>query len=378
MVILMIYHLTGGAWGYLTRRIVEAGMRTLPLVAIMFVPIAWGIRYLYPFAQPEAVAASRQLQHQTFYLTPHYFWLRAGIYFIIWLVVAGYLSAWSRRQDEIDDPRLAWKCRQLSAFGAVAYGVTLHFAAVDWTMSLMPAFHSSIWGPLVALGQLASALAFTLIVLACLVKRPPLAELVSPKAIGDLGTLLLTFVVAWTYMGWFQFMLIWIANLPQDIIFYLARDSRLWLTVIWVIVLLGFAAPFLLLLMRPVKRNIRRLAATAGLVLAMQLLHTYYLVTPSFGGWTSAQAHHRSPLRLVGLHCAATLRCCPTLRFSTSLRRSPWAESGCRTFSGCWLRRPLVVAGDPQRAVAIHLRDLDEEEAARGLFPSAAQGGDGP
>lgn len=150
MAVLMIYHLTGGAWGFLVRRILEAEMRTLPLVTLMFLPIALGIRYLYPFAQPEAVAANRQLQHESFYLTPHLFWLRAVGYSLAWNIMAYFLAAWSRRQDERADARLPWKCEQLSAFGAVIYGVTLHFAAVDWAMSILPAFHSSIWGPLFA------------------------------------------------------------------------------------------------------------------------------------------------------------------------------------------------------------------------------------
>ncbi len=293
MALLMIYQLTGGAWGFLIRRIVEAGMRTLPLVALMFLPIAFAIRYLYPFAQPEQVAANPQLQHQTFYLTPNLFWLRAACYFIVWLVIATLLSSWSRQQDEGDEPpggapaqrvglRVAWKCRQLSAAGAVIYGVTLHFAAVDWAMAIIPAFHSSIWGPLFALGQLLSALAFTLIVLACKAGRPPLAEIVTPSVLGDLGSLLLTFLIAWAYMAFFQFMLIWIANLPTDIVYYLPRSSAYWIYIMWAVVLLGFVVPFFLLLMRPIKRNLRALASTAGLILVMQLLHVYYEITPSF------------------------------------------------------------------------------------------------
>ncbi len=171
MALLMIYHLTGGAWGYVVRRILEASMRTMPLVAVMFAPIACGIGNLYPFAQPETVAANAQLQHQTFYLTPQLFWLRTAGYFIAWMIIAFLLSAWSLRQDESNDWRLAWKCQQLSGPAAVIYGITLHFAAVDWAMSIMPAFHSTIWGPLFALGQLLSALAFALIVLACLTKK---------------------------------------------------------------------------------------------------------------------------------------------------------------------------------------------------------------
>jgi hypothetical protein len=229
MAVLMIYHLTGGTWGLLIRRPLEAAMRTLPLLAVLFVPIACGIRELYVWAQPEAVAHSAKLQYQQFYLNPGFFWIRAAAYFLVWLAIAFLLSLWSRQEDRSGNPRLAWKSRQLSAFGAVAYGISIHFASVDWVMSLEPVFHSTIWGPLFAFGQLLSGLAFALIVFARLVGRPPLAEVVSPKAVNDLGSLLFTFLVAWAYMAWFQFMLVWIANIPVDVVWYLPRLRGAWL-----------------------------------------------------------------------------------------------------------------------------------------------------
>ena len=87
MVLLMAYHLTGGSWGLLIRRILEAAMRTLPLLAVLFVPIAVGVGYIYVWAQPDAVAASPKLQYQQFYLRPSYFWIRAAVYFALWLAI---------------------------------------------------------------------------------------------------------------------------------------------------------------------------------------------------------------------------------------------------------------------------------------------------
>jgi hypothetical protein len=351
MAVLMIYHLTGGAWGYLVRRILEAEMGTLPLIILMFLPIAFGIRYLYPFAQPETVAVDRQLQHESFYLTPGLFWWRAVGYFVAWMIMATLLRAWSRQQEERADLRLAWKCEQLSGIGAVVYGVTLHFAAVDWAMSIQPAFHSSIWGPLFALGQLLSALAVAVIVLQGKSHAPPLADLVSRKALGDLGSLLLTFLIAWAYMAWFQFMLIWIANLPSDIEYYLPRSSTGWLIVIWAIVLLHFVVPFFLLLMRAVKRNGRRLAATAWLLLVMQLIFVYYEITPSFAAGSVASASPVAASSGLAGHWMDFLM--------------PIALGG--IWLAFFLRRlhaqPLIVARDPQRGAAEHLRHLDEEEA---------------
>jgi hypothetical protein len=341
MAVLMIYHLTGGAWGFLIRRMLEAGMRTLPLAAVFFAPIAFGIRHLYPWAQPDLVAQSAKLQHESFFLNPPYFWMRAAAYFLLWLGMAFWLNFWSCREDRTGDSRLSWKCRQLSALGAVIYGVTLHFAAVDWAMSLLPAFHSTIWGPLFAVGQMHSALCLALIVLAAQVKRAPLAEVVSKSALNDLGSLLLALLILWAYMAWFQFMLIWIANLPVDIIYYLPRTSATWQCLIGAIFLLHFAVPFFLLLMRPLKRSAGALARIAGLILFMQLVYLYYQITPMFpavtfgGHWMD----FLTPIALGGIWLAHFL----------------WQLGRC----------PLVAPRDQQQAAALYLRRLDDEQAAQ-------------
>ena len=247
-------------------------------------------------------------------------------------------------QDETGSPRLAWKSRQLSAFGAVAYGISLHFAAVDWAMSLKPEFHSTIWGPLFAAGQLLSGLAFALVVLACLRKRPLLAEVDSLKARNDLGSLLFTMLMLWAYMAWFQFMLIWIANMQVDVIWYLPRASTPWLWVIWAIVLLHFVVPFFLLLLRPIKRNSRAVAWIAGLILFMQLVFNYYQVVPEIRELYPASLRNHwmdflVPIGIGGIWLAL---------FMSQLQRYP-----------------LLPLHDYNRAAALHLRDLDAEEAAR-------------
>ena len=341
MVLLMVYNMTGGGWGFVIRRILEAGMRTLPLLAVFFLPIAFGIRYLYPWADPYEVAKSPKLQYQQFYLAPTFFWIRAVIYFLVWTTMAFFLASWSREEDETGNPRLAWKSLQLSAFGAVAYGLSLHFAAVDWGMSLEPSFHSTIWGPLFASGQLLSGLAFALVVLAWLVDWPPLAEVVSRKVRYDLGSLMFTLLVLWAYMTWFQFMLIWIANMQVDVIYYLPRAGAAWVFLIWAIVLLHFALPFFLLLMRPVKRNSTAMAGIAGLILLMQLAFNYYQVVPEISSPRLSE-HWIDFLVPIGM-------------------------------GGIWLsffmaqldRYPLLALHDYHRATALRLRHIDAEEDAR-------------
>jgi hypothetical protein len=282
LAILLIYNTTGGAWGYLIRRILEAQIRTLPLMAILFIPVAVGVGYLYLWAQSDIVATDKMLQKQQFYLNKGFFWGRAAVYFVIWVAVVYLLSTWSRREDEQGDVRLMRKIETFAGMGLVIYGLTVHFSSFDWIQSLQSTFHSTIFPPIVATGQILSAMAFALMMFNWLIHRPPISGIVSLKALNDLGNLLFVFVILWAYMVWFQFMLSWIANLPTEAGWYQARSYGGWQFLAWAIFLLNFAIPFLLLLLRVVKQTPRYQAAIASLVFVMQLAFSYYQIMPSF------------------------------------------------------------------------------------------------
>lgn len=337
MALLMIYHLTGGAWGYLIRRILESAVATMPLVAIAFLPIGFGAGYLYPWAGQEPMTEELRLKEP--YLNLPFFWGRAAIYLVLWIVFARMLVRWSRRQDKAPDDRYLLKLNGLSGFGLVVYGITLHFASVDWLMSLVPVFHSTIFGPLALAGHLLSALGLALIVFAHVCKYPPTSEAFSRKALNDLGNLLLTFVVIWAYMAWFQYMLIWIANLPVDIVWYLPRGRHGWEVIAVLLAIFHFGVPFFLLLLRAVKQRPDALAWVAGLLLFMQLVFMYYQVMPSFVG-TSIGEHWMDflmPIALGGIWLAVML---------ARLKR--------------WSPLPL---NDPNRQSAMHLRHVEQRDA---------------
>jgi hypothetical protein len=282
MAILMVYYLTGGAWGFLIRRFLEAGTRTLPLVAVLIIPIGCGLGYLFAWARPEEVANNPNLQWKRIYLNIPFWWVRAVLFLGVWLVLTYFLNLWSRREEETGDERYAWRLNKLSGPGLVAYGICMHFAAVDWIMSLETAFKSSIFGPLVVSGHVLSGMALVLVMFAWLAPRPPLSDIVSLKAMDDLGNLLLSFVVIWTYMVFFEFMLIWIANIPREVIWYLDRSQGGWQWVAWALGIFHFAVPFFLLLQRVVKRNRAALAAVAGMLLFMHLVFLDWQVLPAF------------------------------------------------------------------------------------------------
>jgi hypothetical protein len=341
LAILMLYHLTGGAWGFLARRTLEAASRTIPLTAILFLPMAGGMQYLYVWARPGEAASNPAVKNKVIYLNAPFFWARAALFFVIWAALAYTLSHWSRKQDETGDPRLPDRLGWLSGVGLAVYGVTVTFASVDWVMSLMPAYRSTIFGPVFASSQLVSGLAFALLVLAWLVTRPPLAAAYSEGAFIDLGNLLFTFVIIWAYLNYFQFMLIWIANLRYDAIWFLARTGAGWKWVAWALFLFGFAVPFLLLLTRDVKRSPRGLAKVAALLLFMQLVFDYYQVLPCFAGTRVAEhwLDFVTPFAVGGLWLANFIR-----------------ELG---------RAPLLPRQDVSQVSAEELRHHDQEQAER-------------
>ena len=340
-VILMLYHLTGGAWGFLIRRILEAAMRTLPLLAVLFIPVACGVTYLYPWADPEVVAGNRALQYNHIYLNKEFFWGRAALYFVSWILLALILDSWSRQQDQTGDLRLARKNRLLSAPALVVYGATITFGSVDWVMSLQAPFHSTIFGPYYASGQILSGQALAIVVLAWLAYRPPLNQIIALETLNDLGNLLFTFLIIWAYMTYFQFMLIWIADLRDEVVWYLPRSRGGWQWVAWALFVFHFAVPFFLLLMRDIKRNPKALGQVAALILVMHLVFSYFQIMPPFWGTTIADhwMDFLTPFAVGGLWVAYFL----------------WQ----------FRRRPLLAVNDPNRGHTAELRHQDLEEAAR-------------
>ncbi|HLW64184.1 MAG TPA: hypothetical protein VKS79_02620 [Gemmataceae bacterium] len=340
-VLLMIFHVTGGAWGFLIRRFLEAGTRTLPLLALLLIPVGCGLHYTFLWARPEVVAADPNLQGKHLYLNVPFWWARAVLFFVIWLIFAYFLNLWSRREDETGDPRYARRLEILSGPGLVAYGICMHFAAIDWIMSLQPDYKSSIFGPLVASGQVLSGLTWALIVFAIFAVRPPLSEAVSDKTLCDLGNLFLSFIVVWAYMVFFEFMLVWIANLRPEVGWYLDRSRGGWWWVNWLLVLFHFAVPFLLLLHRAVKQNLAWLAVLAGSVLGTHLMFLYWQVLPAFP--TASLAHHwmdfLMPVALGGIWFA-------------------W-------FLWQLVQRPILPLHDKNAAHAMLLRHEDLEQAER-------------
>jgi hypothetical protein len=284
--LMMIHHLTGGAWGLVTRRIFEAGARTLVLMVPLFLPILIGLPVLYLWARPEAVAVDEILQHKSPYLNAPFFLFRAGVYFAVWVFIAWRFSRWSEQQDATGDREvdqsLARKMELFSGPAAAAYGLTVTFAAIDWLMSLDPHWYSTIFGALWAVGQLLGALAFSISVLVVLSDQKPLSEVIRPDIYQDLGKLLLAFVMVWAYFSFSQFLIIWSGNLVEEIPWYLHRSHGGWQLLALALILFQFALPFVLLLSRQLKRTGPLLRVVAAVVLVMQFVNLFWVIAPNF------------------------------------------------------------------------------------------------
>ena len=278
----MVHQLSGGAWGVVIRRSIGAATRVLPVMTLLFVPLLFGLHRLYPWSNADLVAHDEALQHKQLYLNIPFFLVRAAIYFLVWNAVSYFLNAWSLEQDRSADPRLARRMQALSAGGLVAYGLTITFASFDWLMSLEPHWFSTIYGVLILGGQGLSAMAFLIIALVWLCRRPPLDRIVVAGHFHDLGNLMLAFVMLWAYFSFSQYLIIWAGNLPAEIAWYQHRLQTGWRFVGISLILFHFAIPFVLLLSRAVKRGPEMLVKVAAGILIVRGIDLFWLIAPEF------------------------------------------------------------------------------------------------
>jgi hypothetical protein len=280
MAILMIQYVTGGAWGAVIRRLLESATRTLPLMAVLFLPIVLGLTELYEWARPEHVAHDLALQHKSAYLNVPFFVARAVFYFAAWLLTAYFLNRWSLEQDSAPDARLTRRLEMLSRGGLLLYALTMSFAAIDWGMSLEPHWGSTIYGVMLMGGQGLSTFAFVIPMAALIAARPPFSRVITAEQFHDLGKLMLAFVMLWAYFALSQYLIIWSGNLPEEIPFYLKRTRHGWQWVAFVLVMIHFCLPFLVLLSRDVKRHARAVSMVACMLIAARIVDLFWLLRP--------------------------------------------------------------------------------------------------
>src|SRR5450432_2655804 len=283
----MLQYVSGGVWGVVIRRPCESAARTIPLVAVMFLPVLIGINNLYPWAHVKIVAADPGLQHKQPYLNVPFFLIRAAVYFAGWIFLSWYFNRWSLAEDAEDgegNGKAHGKMAALAGPGLLFWGFSVTFMVIDWILSLDPKWFSTIFGMLFIANQALTSMAFLIALMVLLSYRLPMSQILTARHLHDLGKFLLAMVMVWAYFSFSQFLIIWAGNLPEEIPWYLTRLNRGWQYVGILLVAGHFALPFALLLSRDLKRNFKLLASIAVFILSMRFVDLYWLITPSFPG----------------------------------------------------------------------------------------------
>jgi hypothetical protein len=275
---LSLYHLVGGDWGRSIRRPLESASLNVILMAVLFIPILFGMSRLYPWMH--WTDADRAIApHKAIFFARGFFYVRTAIYFAVWIVIALLLNIFSTREDQSAAPMRI--IRMVAGPAIPIYGITITAASFDWVMSLQPFWFSSMWGLIYITGQGLTCLAFMVILMSMFREIPPLSRVLSRGVFNDMGNLLLTFTMLYAYTSFSQFLIIWSGNIKDEVAFYMNRTQGFWGAIIILMVIFHFALPFGLLLSRDIKSNPTLLCKLSILILVARIVELCWQIEPA-------------------------------------------------------------------------------------------------
>jgi hypothetical protein len=288
MALLLLHNLTGGKWMEPVRPYLRAAAGLIPVMAILFIPIALNLRQIYEWADPAVVAEDAMLQYKAkFYLNPNAFLIRAAIYFTLWILLVGLLS-WQGRANAAPDSPAYNRFRRFSGIGLGLHGLAVTFSSIDWMMSLEPHWFSAIYGVIIFAAQGVGALALAIALATRAARRQSELTKLEIHQFHDLGKLMSGFLMFWMYVQFSQLFIIWYGNLPEEVVWIQRRLAHGWLWVAVSLLVLHWIVPFFGLLSRDWKRNPTRLGFMATLVVVMEWVMYVWFVEPA----VQAHAHH--------------------------------------------------------------------------------------
>jgi hypothetical protein len=302
LIFVLIQYATRAGWSVVVRRLAENAMGTLPIFALLFLPVAYGVHDLFHWshwAHGEA-AQDPLLAKKGLFLNVGFFYVRAAVYLGIWSFLAWWFRRQSLAQDESKDSGATRQMQSVSAPSIVIFAVTVTFASFDWIMSLDPHWYSTVFGVYFFAGCFLAIHAFLILVCLGLQRRRLLPGVVTFEHYHDMGKMLLAFVVFWAYIAFSQFMLIWYANIPEETVWYARRLVPGWYGVTVALAVGHFVLPFFVLLLRDVKRRRITLGLAALWMLAVHYLDLYWLVMPTLHA-DAAQLHLLDLLAFIGI-----------------------------------------------------------------------------
>jgi hypothetical protein len=296
LALLMLQYLTGGKWGLLLRRPLEAMSRTLPLVFAYWLVIALSLKKIYLWAQVGNVskalrsgiingAQAHAIAFKRPMLNPAAFFVVGLICFAVWGLYAWRLSARGLQRDadrSISAQQWRRRLENFSGHGLLLYAITTTAAAIYWVMSLDPTWYSSVYGLLFLVGQGYAALAVATLTVLSLAEAEPMRTLLRKSGQQDLGTFSFAFVMLYAYLAFSQFLIIWSGNLPAEIPWYLDRMSGHWSAIMALNFIFHWLIPFALLLSRDLKRNRKRLMRVCQWMIFAKAFDLFWLIEPSY------------------------------------------------------------------------------------------------
>ena len=322
----LIQYASQGGWGIVVRRIGETVFATIPVMAVLFVPLLFGLQHLFEWSVPGAADHDALLRWKEPYLNVPFFLFRAVLFFGSWSFMAFFYYRLSRGQDATGDPAVTARMRRFAGPAIIVLALTQTFASVDWIMSLTPHWYSTIFGVYFFAGSFVGFIALLSLLAVAMPRAGLLDSVITTEHLHDLGKFLFAFTSFWAYIAFSQFLLMWYANLPEETIWYKARLEGSWKAASVLLMVGHFGIPFLYLMGRDVKRRGWTLAIGGVWLLAMHFVDLYWQVMPVL---------HPEGVRPHILDVAAFL-----------------AIGGCFVAAAGWLmrRQALVPLGDPRLA----------------------------
>ncbi len=277
----MLHYLVGAHWSVVIRRFGESMSMVIPFMAILFIPILFGLKELYIWMNPEVVAADHLLHAKSGYLNSNFFIIRLILYFVIWTVLAFLLNKYSLQQNQKSSPDLIKKLRVISAPGMILFAMTITFASFDWLMSLDAHWYSTIFGVYIFAGSFLAFISIITFIIIRLQSNGVLTQAITSEHYHDLGKWMFAFIIFWAYMGASQYFLIWYGNIPEETIWFLHRWESSWKIISMLIVFGHFVIPFFVLFPQTTKRNKTVLTIMSVWILIMHRIDIYWIVMPT-------------------------------------------------------------------------------------------------
>jgi hypothetical protein len=275
-------YMVGATWSTPFRRVMEITASLIPYLVILVIPLFFGLHNLFHWTHEEVVQADKMLSSKSPYLNIEFFSIRTAFLLLLWIGFYWFITKNSEKQDETGDPSYTRKNIKLSmAFGPL-FMITLTIAAIDWMMSLEPHWYSTIFGVYYFAGTLICALSVNTFILINLKEGGYLHPQIKDQHFYSLGTLIFAFTVFWAYIGFSQYMLIWYSDIPEETFWMLNRWQGSWKYVSVGLVFFHFVFPFLILVGRQAKTNLKLLKIMAIWMMVMHAYDLYWLIMPTY------------------------------------------------------------------------------------------------